>query len=304
MNAIDFDTLERDIHAHHEEVLHALAVVRSYLKGMGERAIPAALAEVLAIGPIGPISPIKALPSPPKGRKAGRPPKPTPKPAVIRAARGGVQDQVRHAIEQQSGEFNSRHIHSLCPTLKRSSISTQLTRWADAGILTKVDRAKTGANGPPSFTYKRGPKWGGTKTVSESVSDSSPSPLGGERAGVRGDSVPTQVPKSGTYPMKVKPNDRLNAIRAIARYFGAKTWLANEMIDELQKRFPHLVNSSEKITGARFQIMELRESGELKSVGTSAARYFTMTAQLADDDAPKPMGTIHVPRDPDTDNPE
>lgn len=100
-----------------------------------------------------------------------------------------------------------------------------------------------------------------------------------------------------------KPSGQVQAIRLIAREWGKRQWLANEMLAALNDRFPELMDGTGKDSDARFRLMDLRDSGELKSIGTGAARYFTATANLKDpmeaQAAKAGSGGIAVPRDAD-----
>lgn len=104
-------------------------------------------------------------------------------------------------------------------------------------------------------------------------------------------------------PPRQRPSAQVQAIRLIAREWGKRQWLANEMLAALNDRFPELMNGTGKDSDARFRLMDLRDSGELKSIGTGAARYFTATASLKDpmeaQAAKAGSGGINVPRDAD-----
>ncbi len=264
---IDLDDFERQMLDQHAREVRALADLRGCIVRMQGNGF-------LAAGP--PPFPLE-LPAA-RPAKAGK--RESGKAGVGRAAlprrasssRGGMRDAIRAVIGHWAADrvFTSADVGAGVPDIAATSVRSQLTRWIKAKVL----RERAVVSG--RIQYQRGPKWedAGGKDPSPR-----PSPLGGERE----KSAPPNpnaegVPSEPSYSMRGRPSERRRLVEQIAEEWGpAKQWLVTTMIEELQKRAPHLVDDEKKHIAVRSELMDAYSQGKLKSVGSGPARYYSTT---------------------------
>lgn len=189
--------------------------------------------------------------------------------------RGKVRDVIRAAVDQvELKSFQTQDVSALCPLVARPTISQQLTNWALRGELNEL-----GKKGAKKLFAKAAGWRGGSQggSVPKEVEHPLPQPgsLGGARESATAPAAARPAVVSATDSMRGKQSARRLLIEQIAEEWGERQWLANTMIEELQKRAPHLVMAEEQKIAARSEMMDAYSAGRLKSLGSGAGRYYS-----------------------------